>query len=618
MRKSIVPPRSSMLRPAWSLLLLLLLLACSLMRAAWAQGSDGAAPKVLRQAFPAAETGFDPAQVSDVYSRTVIAGIFEAPLEYAYLSNPARLRPNTAAAMPQVDDEQRSFTFTIRPGIFFADDPAFGGKPRELVAADYVYAIKRHYDPRWKSGNLFIFENAQLLGLAALRREAIDGGKPFDYERQVEGLQVLDRYRFRVRLAAPDPRFIHQFADASITGAVAREVVERWADRIGEHPVGTGPFRLAQWRRSARIVLDRNPGFRELRHDETPNPADARLVAIADQLRGRRLPMLDRVEISIIEEHQPRWLSFLEQQLDVLENVPPDFIGLALDGDQVAPHLARRGVQAQQYPRADIRMTYFQMSNPLVGGLEPAKVALRRAIALAFDGPRELASIMRGRGVLAQSPVPPQVEGFDPAFRSEMSRFDLAAAKALLDLYGWIDRDGDGWRDQPDGRPLELQMATQADQRSRALMELRKKCMDALGLRIVFSTAQWPENLKASRAGKLMMWTVGLSATVPDAEGFLVLGYGPSAGQLNHARFQLPEFDRLFEAQKRLPDGAERRALIHRMQQLFIAYMPYKVHLHNVWTDLWQPSVIGYHRNIFVRDYWKYVDIDRTAQPHQR
>ncbi|HOM15463.1 MAG TPA: ABC transporter substrate-binding protein, partial [Rubrivivax sp.] len=567
-------------------------------------------PKTLRYAFPVAETSFDPAQISDLYSRTVAAGIFDAPLEFAYLARPVRLRPNTAAAMPEVSADHRTFTVRIQPGIFFDDDPAFGGKPRELTAADYVYSIKRHYDPRWKSGNLYILENAKILGLSELRKAALDAKKPFDYDTPVEGLRTLDRYTLQIRLAEPSPRFVYNLADGSFTGALAREVVEAYGDKVGEHPVGTGPFRLAQWQRSSRIVLAKNPHYREVRYDEQPPSGDARRVAIAAKFKGRRLPLIDRVQISIIEEAQPRWLSFLNAEQDLLEGVPGEFADLAIPNNRLAPNLAKRGIGMQRLPRADISFTYFGMEHSLVGGNAPDKVALRRAIALAVDVPREIALVRRGQAIPAQSVVAPGVWGYDAAFKSEMSEHSLPRAKALLDLYGYVDRDGDGWREQPDGSPLVLEYATSPDQTSRQLAELWQKNMSALGLRIEFKVAKWPEQLKASRAGKLMMWGVGWSAGQPDADSFLALGYGPNKGQANHARFQLAAFDELYERQRVLPDGPQRAALIAQAKKLLIAYMPYKVHVHRIGTDLWQPWLLGFERNLFVRDFWKYVDID--------
>ena len=253
------------------------------------------------------------------------------------------------------------------------------------------------------------------------------------------------------------------------------------------------------------------------------------------------------------------------------------------------------------------------MEHPVVGGYEPSKVALRRAISLAVDVEREINLVRRGQAIPAQGIVAPGVTGYDPAFKSEMSDFSRARARALLDMHGYVDKDGDGWREQPDGSPLVIDYATQPDQQSRQLIEQWQKNMSAIGIRMRFTAAKWPENLKTSRAGKLMMWGVGWTAAVPDGDTFLGLGYGPNKGQSNHARFDLAAYNALYQAQREMPDGPERDAAIEKAKKLLVAYMPYKVHVHRVFTDLTQPWVKGYHRNIFVRDFWKYVDID-TAE----
>ena len=594
--------------------LVTLLLACLVGLALPAMAAE---PKVLRYAFRVAESSFDPAQITDLYSRTLVAGMLDAPLEFEFFAKPARMRPNTAVAMPEVADDFKTFTFRIKPGIYFADDPAFKGSKRELTAADYVYSLKRHYDPQWKSGNLYILENAKILGLSELRKKGLDEKKPFDYDTPVEGLKVLDRYSFQVRLGVSTPRFLYNFADSSFTGALAREVVDFYGDKIGEHPVGTGPFVLKTWKRSSRIVLARNANYREVLYNETAPAGDARLLAVAAQFKGRRLPLVDEVHIAIIEESQPRWLSFLNRENDMLEELPPDFAPNVVPNSRLAPHLAKKGIQMVRYPRADVAVSYFAMEHPVVGGYEPHKVALRRAISLAVDVDREIRLVRRSQAIPAQGVVGPETFGYDPSFKSEMGDHDLGRAKALLDMHGYVDRDGDGWRDLPDGQPLLLEYATQPEQSSRQLIEQWKKNMDALGIRIEFKTAKWPENLKASRAGKLMMWGVGWSAAQPDGDTFLALGYGPNRGQANHARFDLPAFNAVYEKQRQLPDGPERLALMTEAKKLMVAYMPYKVHVHRIFTDLAHPWVLGYHRNIFVRDFYKYVDID-TTELHKR
>lgn len=573
-----------------------------------------AEPKVLRYAFPAAETGLDPARVSDLYSRIVNSHIFDAPYKYDYLARPFKIKPNTAEAMPEVSADFRTWTFRIKPGIYFADDPVFKGKKRELVAADYVYAWKRPYDPAIKSPSYSSFNEEGVLGVDELRQQALKTGKPFDYDREVEGVRALDRYTVQFKLAKPRPRFIYTIADHSPYGAVAREVVQAYGDAILEHPVGTGPFKLASWRRGSKIVLERNPGFRELFFDAEPNADDAAGQAIAQKFKGRRLPMIDRVEVSIIDEGQPRWLSFLNREFDLLMPVPSDVVPVAAPGNHLAPHLAKRGIQMQRIVNPDITLIYFNMEDPVVGGYTPQKVALRRALSLAYDVGAEITKIRRGQGVPAQSVVIPHTSGYDPHYKSEGSDYSVARAKALLAMYGYVDRDGDGWRDMPDGSPLVIQSATLPDSIYREFDKLMKQCMDDINVRVSFKPALFPEQLKAARAGQLMTWSLGNSAASPDFQEGLQLLYGPAAGGQNLPRFKLKQFDELYERMQVLPDGPERFAALRQAQALVTAYAPHKYLVHRIVTDLTQPWLVGYRRPLFGRQFWQYVDIDESQR----
>ncbi|MBI3523853.1 MAG: bicyclomycin resistance protein [Betaproteobacteria bacterium] len=567
-------------------------------------GIAHAGPKVLRLAFTLAETGFDPVQISDIYSGAIIANIMEAPLTYDYLARPIKLKPQTLTAMPEVDAEHRTFTLKVRPGILFADDAAFAGHPRELVAEDYAYSLKRVFDPRWKSPAYSSWRTA-VLGLDELRQRALRTAQPFDYDAAVDGLQVLDRYTLRIRLARSSPRFLYALTQLP---AVAREVVERYGDDIMEHPVGTGPFRLAEWRRSSRIVLERNPRFREQRFDETPSPGDAEALAISRRLAGRRLPLLDRIEISIIAEAQPLWLAFLNGDFDLIE-LPYEFVAVAAAAGHIAPYLARQGIRLYQAPSPDTVFTYFNMEDPVVGGYTPEKVALRRAISLAYDIPLEIRLLRKGLALPAQSVVPPLTGGYDPALRTEMSQYSPARAKALLDMYGYADRDGDGWREQPDGQPLVLRYYTQTDAGSRAFSELWRKHMNAVGLRIEFIPGQWPEQFKQARAGKLMMWFLSWTTPVPDAEPMLAMMYGPNKGAENLSRFSLPAYDRIFEQIRALEDGPERDALIRQALQLSTAYMPLKTHVHRITPILAQRWLVGFMPHPFLNT-WRFLDVE--------
>jgi ABC-type transport system substrate-binding protein len=570
-----------------------------------AQAAQG---KHLRLAFPAPESTFDPPQTnSDRYSSDIIAQILESPLAYDYLARPVRLVPSTAAALPEVSADGRSFTVRLKPGIYFQDDPAFKGRKRELVAEDYVYSIKRFYDPQYNSSDLYLYEQQKLPGLSELRQKALKDRTPFDYDTPVEGLRALDRYTFRLTMGDDDPRFIYRFADSTIMGAVAREVVEMYGRDIGAHPVGTGAFRLKAWRRASRIELERNPDFREMFYDGTP--ADEPLAQqIAARLKGRRLPLVDRITVDIVEESQPRWLSFLDGSYHWLE-VPGVYVPVAAPNGRIAPFLQKKGVRLQRQLQPDMTMSFFFMEDPIVGGYTPEKVALRRAIGLAQDQQAYIRLIFGGNGIPAQSTIPPFTSGYDPAYKSEMSEHDPARAKALLDLHGYVDRDGDGWRELPDGRPLMLRMASLGDQRSRAANDLLRRELTAVGLRIQFEVSTWSELLKMSRAGTLQMWGYSWAATSPDGGFFLGIAYGPNAMEANDPRFVLPAFDELFRRQLRLPDGPEREAVMREAKNMLVAYMPFKVHLHRVISDVVQPWTLTYWRHPFMRDLWRFIDL---------
>ena len=245
-------------------------------------------------------------------------------------------------------------------------------------------------------------------------------------------------------------------------GIVAREVVEKYGDRIMEHPVGTGPFMLQEWQRSSRITLVRNPDLpRQGATTRSRPPTTRKAQAIAARMKGRRLPMVDKVVVTIIDEQQPRWLSFLNNEQDFMERLQESFALQAIPNNKLAPNLAKRGIQIEQVPLSDITMFYFSMTHPVVGGYTPDKVALRRAIGAGRSTARRKCGC---RGAARRSwrrasscPTPPS---FDPKFRSEMGTFDRARAIALLDMFGYTDKDGDGWRDLPDGKPLVLEYDT--------------------------------------------------------------------------------------------------------------------------------------------------------------
>ena len=572
-----------------------------------ATGSDAADPsKTLRVVLGIAETSFDPQFASDAASDGVIANIYEAMLDYDYLARPVKVVPRTLEAMPVIEDAGMTYICRVRKGIFFTPDPAFKGKPRELTAADYAYAIKRLLDPAVKSPWIWLVEG-KIAGSAEAIAKAARTGR-FDYDAALPGLEVVDRYTLKIRLSQPDLRFIYALAVSNVA-AVAREVVDAYGADFGAHPVGTGPYMLGRYQRSSKIVLDANPGFREWSYTPSgPIPVESQAIALA--LKGRRLPFAGHIEISVIEEGQARWLAFLNRELDILDLLPPEFVGEALIDGKLRPELGARGIRHEPFLRPNTWWAYFNMEDPVVGGYTPEKIALRRAIGMGYDVAEFIRVILKGRAIPAKSIVPPDIAGYDPALKTPVKPYDPAAARALLERFGYKDRDGDGYRETPDGKPLVLEMWSPATSLFRQADELWKKNMDAIGLRIVFKKDRTSELRKMARLGKIPMRYDGWNADYPDAENYMQLLYGPNTGGENNARFKLPAFDALYDETRKLPDSPQRTMLFDKMMGLIFAYAPFRLSEHRLEDPLIQGWVKNYKPHPIRSQVWQYVDLD--------
>ncbi|XHS79405.1 ABC transporter substrate-binding protein [Burkholderiaceae bacterium UC74_6] len=576
-----------------------------------ASAAAAAPPRVLRYALQDAERGFDPALVNDLYSRVIVAHLFEGLYGYDHLARPPRLRAVTADGMPEASSDFRVWTIRVRPGIYFADDAAFKGRRRELTAEDFVYSAKRVADPKVNSLLWSGLAEFGVLGLGEYRDALRKSGAAFDYERVIAGLRALDRYTLRIELARPAPTLIDFVAKNDVFAAVAREVIEAYPGKSMEHPVGTGPFVLKAWRRSSQMVLEKNPNHRERYYEQEvqPAPDDVEGQALLAKFKGRRLPMVDRVEVAVISEEQPRWLSFLNGEFDYIERIAPNFLRQAMPGGHIAPGLARKGIQGHRSQGSDVTLAVFNMDDPVVGGYTPEKVALRRAIGLASDVRGEIDKVRWGNALPAQSVYPPNTSGYDPTRHTEMGDQDPARAKALLDLYGYLDRDGDGWRELPDGKPFVIEARTYPGDYYRQLDTLWQAGLAAVGLKVDFRAATYGDNESAARAGNFQLWTMGETADSPDSLDNLSKGLSSNIGGTNYARFSMPAFDALCKRCSQLPHGPERSAVLDQASRLLLAYMPYKAKVHRIITDMTGPGVSGYRRPALWNNWWEYVDV---------
>ncbi len=563
-----------------------------------AQAAPAAAGKVLHMFLSTSETGLDPAVASDIASLSLLENLFDPLLRYDYLARPVRLQANTTVGMPTVSDGGLTYTFTIRPGIFFTPDPAFKGARREVTAADYVYSLTRLYDPMLKSPWLSLFEG-KIAGDKALRDK-------FSYDTPIEGLKAVDRYTLRIRLSAPDNNFLFYLATPS-TGVVAREVIEAYPGQTGNHPVGSGPFMIGEWKHSDKIVLVANPASQAVFHATAgADPADQ---AIARALEGKRLPLVDKVEVKIAEEFQGRMLGFLGGDYDYLEQVPESMTDMVIADGKLKPALVAKGMELTRFPVMQTYYMWMNMDDPVVGGYGREKVALRRAISLGYDSAEDISLLKKGFAIKAQSPLPPNVLGYDPAYRSPVP-YDPALANALLDRFGYRQRDPDGFRRTPANGPLTLVMHSEATTGGRLRDELWRKNLNAIGLRVSFTTDKKTEIIKASRLGKVMMFESNWIADFPDGDNFYQLLYGPNAGRANYARFNLPAYNERYEKARTLADSPQRQQLYFEMNQLIHAYNPWVPLSHVISADIRQPWLKNYKRHPVEFTNWRYLDVD--------
>jgi oligopeptide transport system substrate-binding protein len=527
-----------------------------------AHGADPS--KILRITFQAAETGFDPVKVSDYYSGTVIEAIFDPLLTYDYLARPARLVPNTAAALPQISDQGRTYRVSVKPGIHFADDPVFKGKKRELTALDYAYSIGRFLDPKNRSPYAFIFE-----GIAAM--------------------ETPDRHTLVIRLKQPDLNFSHVLA-FSLSGAVAREAIEHYGDESAAKPVGSGAFRLRSYTRSSKIVLEANPGYREVLRD------------------GARLPRIGGVEISIMEETQSRWLAFQRGDTDIeyqLAEVAPTFITAQ---GELKPEFARRGIKLERSIDPEITYLYFNMQDRTLGGLSKEKIALRRAIAMAYRVEDQIRIIRKGQSIRAHYPIPPGVAGHDPQYRSSIAH-DPRAANALLDKFGYR-KGADGYRRLPDGGALVIRYSSTPSERDRQFDELMKRSLDSIGVRLEIHKDRFPELIKLENQCRLMMRGAAWIADYPDGDNFMQLLYGPNTGQSNNACYRSPEYDQRYQRSRLLPDGPERNKLYREMARIMETDTVWLLTDSRYRNVLMQPRVKGFSKHPVLHAEWLYIDLE--------
>ncbi len=546
--------------------------------------------KTLHLAVSSQVKGMDPIYANDRYSGNEVARVYEGLLQYHYLKRPYELVPNLAEEMPKVSDDGLTYTFKVKKGVVFQDDPAFPeGKGRELVAADFVYSIKRLADPKLQGLGWWLLDG-KIKGLNEWRQKYAELPKT-DYDEEVEGLKAIDRYTVQFKLSKQFPQFLYSLA-MPFTFAVAREVVEKYGDEFLNHPVGTGPFAIKNgvFKQTKKIHYHKNPTFREKLYPCEAHE-DLKSKGFLKDC-GKRLPLVDHIVVNIIEETQPRWLNFEKGKVDYVTVPKDNFDSVIPDAKNLSDDYKEKKIELLITPSLDV--TYIAFNHDIA--LFKNNKKLRQAMSLAYDIQELNKKFNNNQAIPAQSIIPPGIAGYmenyKSPYRGHGKQEEIEQAKKLLAEAGF-----------PGGKGVPtLTYDCPNTTVSRQQGEYFKLQMAKIGINVQVIQNPWPELQKKITTRNVMTYGIAWSADYPDAENFLQLLYGPNrAPGANGSGFDNPEFNKLYKVASVMQDGPERTALYEKMNRLAAEEVPW---------------IFGVHRQIFVVKHgWlkNYISTDFEA-----
>jgi ABC-type transport system substrate-binding protein len=518
----------------------------------------------------------DPVRCNSQYDNLAVSLVYEPLFQYRYGERPYALEPNLLASMPEVSEDRLTYAFALKPGVRFHDDPAFPrGQGREMTSEDVIYSIERMADRRLLPTGWWIY-NGHIKGFDAFKEKT-----PIDYGAPVEGLEIVDRLRFRIHLVRPFPQLLDVLGTC-YASVVPREAAERYGIELGRHPVGTGPFRMSELSPGTRIVFERNTAYRDERY------------------QGRRIPSLDGIVLHVYEQDQPMWLEWRVKDLDFVQT-PSEYFDSAFDENgALRPAFAEEGVGFAKVPKLDFIFRGFNMKDPVVGGFGRGKL-VRQAISLALDTNEIADAFYNNAAIRYDGPIPPGLDGYQPGVISPFRGPNLPAARNLLERAGYPNAQG-----LP---PIELHLNRGGSTPEQGEMVARQ--LAAVGIKLVVSLHSFPELDDLMRKKKAQMFAYSWGSDYPDAENNLALFYGPNAeAGANYFDYQNPAYDALYEQIRSMPASPERTAIYERMRDMIIEDCPAVGSMARTRFFVWNARVHDLHPDESWFTWLKLVDVD--------
>ncbi len=538
----------------------------------------------------------DPVGAYDSVSLEPLPQVYESLYEYGFFKKKKTVLPLLADGMPSYSNGGTTVTIKLKKGVLFQDDLAFtDGKGRALKAQDFIYGWKRHAITRTHSEGYWIFDG-KVVGYNDFQAKFKDeASEEAIMAAVIEGMKALDDHTIQLKLTKPYPQLIYILA-MTFTAPMAIEVVKKYGPEIITHPVGTGPYRVVSWEPQSKVVLTKNPTYREVlfpaAKDIDEDFAEARAYA------GRKLPLVDDLTFRVIHEDQPRWLEHIAGNIDQIE-IPKDNLANAVKTDDIRAlkdEWARKGFKLSVEEGVVYWYMFLNMKDKLLG----SNKLLRQAMSAAFDRNGFLKLHRNGRGSIAPELNPPGTNDRCGKRTEPKFPYSVEKAKELLAKAGYPNGEG---------LPVINLDMRGADSTNRQLAEFLTTSMAAAGIKINPQLNTFPAFLDKRHKGNLQFAMGGWNMDYPDAENNLQLFYGPNeAPGPNESNYKNPRFDELYKKVAIMPSGPTRQALVCEMDEMLQDDAPAIFSHYESLYRMVGPRLRNYHTFEMAQNKYKFID----------
>ncbi len=662
------------------ILLLVPLAACDggLWNAPYPASDDG--KSILYTAFTERPKHLDPAQAYSENEYEFLAHIYAPPLQYHYLKRPYQLVPLAASEMPRVtyqDKNRRPLPATaaaeriaysvyeihIKPAMRYQPHPAFMPENLRLAlhdmrgihtlgdfaktgtrvvnAADYAYQIKRLVHPQLHTPIAAVMSE-YIVGLKdyTASLQAAAQAHPDDFldlnAYPLPGVEVVDDTTYRITIHGKYPQFAYWLAMPFFSPMPWE--AERFYAQPGMRernlsldwwPVGSGPYYLSKNDPNLRMVMTRNPYYDSETYPNEGEAGDAEAGLLRDA--GKPLPLIEQIDFSLEKETIPYWNKFLQGYYDASGISSESFdqaVQVGVSGEaSVSDEMKAQGITLSTSVATSTMYTGFNWLDPVVGGNSERARKLRRAIAITVDFEEFVSIFANGRGIAAQSPIPPGIFGYREG-RQGINRYvydwvdgaprrkSVEEAKRLLAEAGYPDGV-----DAATKQPLVIHLdTTSGGIGNKSRLDWMRKQFDKIGVQLDVRSTDYNRFQDKIRRGDTQLFYFGWNADYPDPENFFFLLHGPQgkvkySGE-NASNYSNPEYDRLFAQMKNMDNNPERQAIIDQMLEILRrdspwlwGYHPKNYVLQHGWLQNVKPSVMANNR----LKYWR-VDAKQRDQ----